>query len=284
MLKPVPRSPIVAVMTMAYNEGVNLPIWRDHYRRTLPHGELFVIDHGSDDGSVTGLQGINRIPLPRRTMDEIQRSRFVGLLQASLLQYYDYVIYTDCDELIVVEPELCLTLEAYLGTCGYDYAAPIGLNIQHIIDTEPDLRDGEKILAQRRICYFHSAMCKPLISRVRLRWEPGFHRCDLPLRVDPNLYLFHLKFVDCKRGIARHTISHRVKWSRKAIEANHGGHHRLDVDVFMEAAFLGPTKRFHLQGVKPFVFEDELRRVQEPGSGTFLGPFVEIPGRFADVV
>jgi hypothetical protein len=283
MVTAAATTPIVAVMTMAYNENVNLPIWRDHYRRALPHGELFVIDHGSDDGSTTGLQGVSRIPLPRRRMDEIQRSRFIGLLQTSLLQYYDFVIYTDCDELIVVEPELCLTLEAYLGTCGYDYASPIGLNIQHIVDAEPDLRDGMPNLAQRRICYFHSQMCKPLISRVRMKWDPGFHRCDLPLRVDRNLYLFHLKCADRARGLARQKISQRVRWSRKAIEAQHSAHHRLEDEAFLEQFFLQPTRRFHRHGVKPFAFEDELRRVHEPGSGTFIGPFVQIPGRFTDL-
>jgi hypothetical protein len=282
VLRGAARKPAVAVVTMAYNESANLPIWRDHYRRAVPHGELFVVDHGSDDGSATGLHGVSRIPLPRRTMDEIQRSRFVSLLQASLLQYYDYVIYTDCDELIVVEPELCLTLEDYLGTCGYDYAAPIGLNIQHIVDAEPDLRDGQPILSQRRICYFHSQMCKPLISRVRLKWEPGFHRCDLPLRVDSNLYLFHLKYADRERSMARQKLAKRVKWSRKAVEAQHGAHHRMEDQVYLEEFFRGPTRRFHRDGVKPFTFEAEVGRAQEPGSGEFLGPFVEIPARFGD--
>jgi hypothetical protein len=283
MVKPASRSALVAVMTMAYNENVNLPIWRDHYRRTLPHGELFVIDHGSDDGSVTGLPGINRIPLPRRTMDEIQRSRFVGLLHASLLQYYDYVIYTDCDEMIVVEPELCLTLEEYLATYGADYASPIGLNIQHIVDVEPDLTDGRPILSQRHFCYFHSRMCKPLISRVRMKWEPGFHRCDLPLHVDRNLYLFHLKRADCKRGLARQIVSHRVKWSRQAIEARHGAHHRMTDEVFMEEFYLGPARRFHRDGFQPFTFEEELQRTHALCAGDVIGPFVEIPARFAEV-
>jgi hypothetical protein len=284
MVKLALRSPKVAVVTMAYNEHVNLPIWRDYYRRELPQGELFVVDHGSDDGSTIGLEGASRIPLPRRQMDEMQRARFVGLLQASLLQYYDFVIYTDCDELIVVDPALSLTLEAYLGSCGYDYASPIGLNIQHIIDAEPDLQDGKPILSQRRICYFHSDMCKPLISRVRLKWEAGFHRSNMPLVIDRRLFLFHTKCADRKRGVARQKILQRVKWSRSAIEARHGGHHRLDDPGFLEEFFVGPTKRFHREGAKPFTFEDELRRVLEPGSGTFIGPFVEIPGRFAEVV
>ncbi len=281
MLKGGGGWPRVAVMTMTYNEHVNLPIWRDHYRRALPHGELFVIDHGSDDASATGLEGVSRIPLPRRQMDEMPRSRFVSLLQAAMLQYYDFVIYTDCDELIVVEPGLSLTLEAYLGTCGYDYASPVGLNIQHIIDVEPDLKDGLPILSQRHYCYFHSQMCKPLISRVRLKWEAGFHRCDRPLRIDRNLYLFHLKCADRNRALLRQRILQGVKWSRKAIEANHGGHHRLDDQAFLEQFFLHPAKRFHRDGARPFGFEDELERVQAPDAGTFIGPLLQIPDRFA---
>lgn len=283
MAKPASRHPRVAIVTMAYNEHVNLPIWCDYYRRALPHGELFVIDHGSDDGSAANLHGVSRIPLPRRQMDEMPRARFVSLLQASLLQYYDFVIYADCDELIVVDPGLSLTLEEYLAACGYDHAAPIGLNIQHIIDVEPDLQGGRPILSQRRYCYFHSQMCKPLISRVRLKWEAGFHRCDLPLHIDRNLFLFHLKCADRTRAVARQTILQGVKWSRKAIEARHGAHHRLDDHDFLEQFFLAPTRRFHRDGVKPFNVEAELTRLQEPGSGSFTGPILHIPDRFSEV-
>jgi hypothetical protein len=37
---------------MFYNEPEFLPVWRAHYRAQIDAGHGYVIDHGSDDGSV----------------------------------------------------------------------------------------------------------------------------------------------------------------------------------------------------------------------------------------
>jgi hypothetical protein len=280
--------PSIAVVTMAYNEHENLPLWVAHYRQGVPNGALFVIDHGSDDGSVLAQPGVSRVPVPRRFMDEGPRTRFVYLFQGSLLQYYDIVIYTDCDEFIVVEPSLCVTLEQYLAQWAHEYAAPVGLNVQHIPDIEPPLQGGLTLLSQRGYCYFRSDMCKTLISRVRLKWEPGFHRCDRPLRIDPHLYLFHIKSIDRDRALRRQAILQAVRWTRRAREAAHGVHHRFDDALFLRQFFLDPANRFKRDGVGAFGFDDELGRMHyQPETGAavapelpFDGPLVRIPIRF----
>ncbi len=43
----------LAVVTMCYNEPDFLPIWLDYYRRQVPVEHLYVVDHGSDDGSTS---------------------------------------------------------------------------------------------------------------------------------------------------------------------------------------------------------------------------------------
>lgn len=275
---------------MVYNERINLPIWLAHYGHSVPGAELFVIDHGSDDGSTDGLDQAARIPLPRREMDELPRIRFMRLLQASLLQYYDMVIYTDCDELIVVDPALSMTLGDYLASTDYEYASPIGLNVQHIVEQEPPLDPNRNLLSQRRYCYFRSDMCKPLITRVRLKWEPGFHGCDRPLRIDPNLYLFHLKCIDRDRALARQAILRAVKWTQKAIDAQHGAHHRFDDALFLRQFFLDPSNRFRREGAAPFAFGDEIAQLERqagpagvPLPPPFNGPIVEIADRFKGV-
>src|SRR5205814_1216431 len=95
------RQGAIAIMTMVYNESTNLPIWIRHYRRVAPSAALFVIDHSSDDGSTGFLFGVNKIPLPRNELDERDRTFFINSLQQGFLRYYDTVIYTDCDELLV---------------------------------------------------------------------------------------------------------------------------------------------------------------------------------------
>jgi hypothetical protein len=55
----------IAIVTMVYNESVNLPIWIRYYRRAAPSATLFVVDHASDDGSTDHIPEVNKLPLPR---------------------------------------------------------------------------------------------------------------------------------------------------------------------------------------------------------------------------
>ena len=44
----------IAALTFAYNESVNLLIWRRYYGEQLGEENLFLIDHGSDDVVAVG--------------------------------------------------------------------------------------------------------------------------------------------------------------------------------------------------------------------------------------
>ena len=273
---------------MAYNEAVNLPIWLAHYRKTAPGATLFVIDHGSNDGSTANLPGVSLIRLPRTAMDEIIRLRFVQNLQAALLKYFTMMIYTDTDELIAVDPDRAASLEAYLAATTYEYASPVGLNLHHIIGVEPPLAPDRPLLAQRRFVRFRSDLCKPLVSRTRLLWEAGFHACNRPLNIDPGLYLIHTKCADRDRALRRQETLRAVKWSHKAIEANHGGHHRFDDERFLREFFLDPANQFRREGAGPFAFDADIEATRHefgpdglgPPKRVFNGRFAEIPERF----
>jgi hypothetical protein len=207
-----------------------------------------------------------------------------------LLQFYDLVIYTDCDELIVPDPAKWPSLEAHLATQSYEYASPVGLNIIHLVDVEAPIDLSQPLLSQRRYCQFQASMCKPLITRIPLSWEPGFHECDKPIRIDKNLYIFHTKAVDRDLALNRLHITQNVPWSQKAIEANHGHHHRYDDERFVREFFLDRVRQFRKQGAQPFEFDAEIARLQQESyvsSGVFrvrqfTGPVVEIPERFRE--
>jgi hypothetical protein len=275
---------------MVYNESVNLPIWLRHYRRTAPTATLFVIDHASDDGSTDHVQAANKIPLPREEMDEWNRTRFINFLQRGLLEFYDVVIYTDCDELIVPDPAVSPSLEAHLAARSYDYAAPVGLNILHLVDVEPPIELDRPLLSQRRYCQFQSRMCKPVITRIPLAWEPGFHECDKPVHIDPDLYLFHTKAMDRGCALNRLHVTQKVTWSQKAIDSNHGTHHRYDDERFEREFFRDRVNQLRRQGLQPFHFEAEIARVRLDSAPIaavfrikhFSGPIAEIPERFRD--
>ncbi len=282
------RAGAIAIMTMVYNESANLPIWLRHYRRTAPSANLFVIDHSSDDGSTDQLPYATKIPLPRDELDERDRTFLINSLQQGFLRYYDIVIYTDCDELLVPDPAKSATLDAYLRDQPYAYASPVGINVLHISDIEPPIDYTGPLLLQRRYGQFQSSLCKPLITRVSLTWEPGFHTCNRRPNIDKNLYLFHIKQIDKDEALRRHHIVQQLPWSAAAIEANHGAHHRYDDERFEREFFLDPANALRQQGAREFVFDSEIVRLQQETYErsnvfhfpNFKGPIVEIPADF----
>jgi len=285
---PKRSTPKIAIMTTVYNESTNLPIWIGHYRRAAPSANLFVIDHGSDDGSTDNLQGVNSIPIPREKLDERDRVFLVNSFQQGFLRYYDIVIYTDCDELLVPNPARSATLEAHLTDSRYPYASPIGINVIHIVDAEPPIDLTQPILLQRRYGQFHSQMCKPLITRVPLKWEPGFHSCDQRLNIDRDLYLFHIKQIDKEQALRRQHMSRRISWSKDAIDSSHWAHHRYDDERFVREFFLDPANELRQLGAREFAFDSEIARLQAEAHehsdifhlSDFKGPVVEIPAIF----
>jgi hypothetical protein len=278
----------IAIVTMVYNESVNLPIWIRHYRSAAPSATLFVVDHSSDDGSTDHIPEVNKLPLPRNEMDEWTRTHLINHLQRALLQYYDCVIYTDCDELIVPDPAKSLSIEAHLAAQSYEYTSPVGLNVIHLVDVEAPIDLAQPLLSQRRYCQFEVSMCKPVITRIPLSWQPGFHECDKPIRIDEDLYIFHTKAVDQHLALNRLHVTQNVRWSQKAIEANHGCHHRYDDARFVREFFLDRVNQFRKLGAQPFEFHAEIARMQRDSfesSGVFrvrpfTGPIAEIPDRF----
>src|SRR4029077_10527919 len=167
-----------------------------------------------------------------------------------------------CDELLVPNPARSATLEAHLTDSRYPYASPIGINVIHIVDAEPPIDLTQPILLQRRYGQFHSQMCKPLITRVPLKWEPGFHSCDQRLNIDRDLYLFHIKQIDKEQALRRQHMSRRISWSKDAIDSSHWAHHRYDDERFVREFFLDPANELRQLGAREFAFDSEIARLQ----------------------
>jgi hypothetical protein len=278
-----------AIVTFVYNEVVNLPIWRRYYGGIFGERNLFVIDHGSSDGSTSGLGHINKLWLGRNELDEHKRCVFMASFVRSLLEYFNTVIYTDCDEMLVPDLGKYTNLEDYLDKQDFKYVAPVGLNVQHIISLEAPLDLAWPILRQRKFARFSSSMCKPLITRIPLIWGTGFHACNQPIRIDPDLYLLHLKPMDYELGLKKQKLTREMKWAASSLAANHGAHARYDDERFVRESFLDPnniaTSPNH--GVRPFEFSQELSQFKEGAvcnDGIYYGPHfngkvVEIPER-----
>ncbi len=192
----------IAAVTMAYNESVFLPIWRRHYARHLGAEHCYVIDHGSDDGSTAALHPMGHIPLPRSPFDDPQRARFVSRFLTALLEWYDWVLYTDVDELLIPDPRQFPTFAALCTAAPGPVIWSVGLELyQHA--GEAPLDPTRPLGAQRRFVRFNPAMCKPLLTRIPLTYAPGFHAAAGERPHFAPLYLIHLHWVDRDLGLAR---------------------------------------------------------------------------------
>lgn len=247
-----------AAVTFVYNEFFNLPIWTRYYGAMFGDRNLFVIDLGTTDGSTDNLGDVNRIPLPRDEFDEFRKTGFIRSFCHGLLQYYDTVIYTDGDEIIVPDLSIYKNLKEYVETKDFDYVSCVGLNIVHVITLEDPLDLSKPILPQRRYALFGSAACKPLVTRVPLNWAPGFHCSDRRPQIDPALFNFHTKMMDYNLSLQRHRISREAAYSQRTVEQGLGAHSRYGNERFVRECFLDPLNVVTNHGVSPFNFSDEI--------------------------
>ena len=251
----------VAVLTYVYNEKVNLPIWIKYYGDNFGAANLFVVDRESNDGSTDDIAPVNRIVLPRTEFNEFRKTGFMQCLHQAMLHEYDTVIYTDCDELIVPDLSMHANLRDYVARTDFDYLTCLGMDILHIINREPPIDLTRPILAQRQFARLKAASCKTLMSRVPLRWLPGFHSCDKPPRLDGSLFLYHTKFMDFGHAMLRQQINQETAWAEESLKLNHGVHHRYDFERFVREGFLDPLHQLNKMSSTPPDLRDIVARV-----------------------
>ena len=238
MMSP-PDAARVAAVTMVYNDPVYLRIWIDYYSRQLGARNLYVVDHGSDDGSTAELGDVNVIRLPRSPQDDPKRAGLISAFCSSLLAYFDCVLHGDADEILAVDPRIAPNLASYCATVSAPVLTAIGLNVLHRLGHELSFHPDRRVLEQRSWVFRSSSMCKPALIRRPVRWAPGFHSADAPVRFG-DLYLFHLRWFDLDTALHRLAKTRTMPWQH----ADAGAHQRIS-DAEMVAQFEG-FGRLHL--------------------------------------
>ena len=287
--------PEIAVITVVRDEADMLPRWIAHYAKQCGSADrLVVIDDNTTDGSTQGLPcPVIRLPDRHQPSWASTRMRMVNALGASLLQSFDAVAFVDADEFLVADPDKYGDLRELLADRPEARAlGAMGLNVVHRVGVEEPLRPDLPVLAQRRTAKFIPKMCKPAIKRDAAPWAAGSHGLRAPYEIDPDLYMFHLKFAD--RDHLAATAAHRqelVEESGRGQNANWKlGDELLSVLDELEVPPLEEVRRF-----RPL--PNVLAKVVEPaGDGVWHStgrgqvtatrerPLVRIPKRFADAV
>jgi hypothetical protein len=285
----LPQTPRIAAFTMAYNERIFLPIWLRYYGEALGGEEnLFVLDLGSDDGSTSNLGLANRVRIPREEeFNEDRRCTFINRFQASLLCYYDVVIFSDPDEILIPDPEKFSGLREFVKERCDQFVTAVGVEVQHLVDAESDIDLNLPILSQRRYVRFAADYCKTLISRVPLVWMPGFHSCNYPPSIDRDLFMFHLKTVDRKLALEHLRRRQSYKWSERHIKAGFGYQDRLGETQFISKFFPFSSETIKSLPSGGFDFSSDLARMatDRPNATTwFKGSLAVIPEKFHKLI
>ena len=223
-----------AIFTIAKDESVILPIWLKHYRNTFADEDIYVLDHQTKDKSTENI-GVNVIPIfnpeaGRHTWLVEQAQEF----QVKLLEKYDVVLYTDADEIIYTPDDKSLldVLEEFRQS-NHQYVNCVGYEIVHIMEEEAPLNLLLPIMEQRNKWSREPLYDKPLITKVPLKYDVGFHYAKYvnsgnnnnPNNYCYNLHLLHLHRMDYNIMLQRH-IWKNTEWNL-ADEGGLGFHNRL---------------------------------------------------------
>lgn len=215
----------IAAVTMVYNETEYLPIWLKHYGHQVGLENCFIIDHGSDDGSTRDLSPCNVIRIPRSPYDPHKQSVFNSQFCSSLLNWFDWVVYADVDELLMADPKVSPSLREYVRRPLPDVVTAIGLNVAHRFQVEPELDFTRPVTNQRHYVFSASSMCKPNLIRKPVKWSPGSHSSDAEVIFD-HLYMFHLRWFDLPYGLRRLHKTRNMAWGH----TDGGVHQRVEDD------------------------------------------------------
>jgi hypothetical protein len=229
-----------AVVTMARNERVFLPIWWHYYSRFFAPDDMYILDHGSDDGSTSG-GGYVRVPVANPRVDWGWHRDVLQAQQHRLLQRYDVVLVTDADEIVAPDPEVG-DLGSYIAQFSDEFVTCTGVEVIHMRDREPPFDPWRRVLEQRGWWFANPAYSKPLLASVPMYWNGGFHaRADGRSAPDERLYLIHLHRMDFDLCLARHQARASVPWNQRDVDLGWAYQNRIVEPAAFERWFYGDS-------------------------------------------
>jgi hypothetical protein len=191
-----------AVFTIQHDEDFYLPIWLKYYQQNFDNQDIYVISHNCTNLTESILveaesKGVNVV---RVSTDEIFNHAWltdlVHFWQRKLLEDYQYVLFTDCDELVV----------------------PVGRSLREFIDNAFDMayRCVGFDVVKDKICR-NGDYDKTLLSSVPLTYVYGYHTSVPQVAVDHTLHLYHLHKLDYEQAWKRNLRLAKENWDRDAV-------------------------------------------------------------------
>lgn len=230
----------LAVFTIIQNEDFFLEIWLNYYKKFFPVEHIYILNHSSTTESCLKLlkiakdSGVNVVPVYRDlSFDHSWLRTTVEKFQTFLFQSYDYVVFTEIDEIITPNPALYgkglneYIVEKFESTDAETLRC-VGFNVEHDVKAEAEIDLTKRILSQRfnwRRAFIYD---KPIISKVPCRWVNGFHSLAVnhTLPASNDLVLIHLHKMDYNLCKNKHLEQSRRKWNQYDLDTGQGDHNR----------------------------------------------------------
>ena len=249
-----------ALLTYVHNEPVFFPIWLGYYSRFFAPEDIYVLDHDTTDGSLSG-SGFVRIPVSHPSVDNQWFVRIAEEHQHELIERYDVVVVTDSDEIIAPDPRWG-TLGDYIDRIDEKFVTCYGHELLHMRDEEPPYDADRPVMDQRSYWYENGLYDKPSIAMAPMEWVVGFHTpVDGSVNFDPDLYLIHLHRMDYDVCLERHRLRNRRPWNPKDVQLQWGRQNLIVEDEEFDRWFYQES----LLDDCPIVLE----RIPEYWRGTF---------------
>jgi hypothetical protein len=194
----------ICAITMVYRDYWALSQWYAHYSRHLGSDNLFVVAHGHDPKVSELCPRASVITVPRDDLSGFDRMRaqLLNSIQDGLGVAYDWVIRTDTDELICLDPAHYGSFDDLFGAQRSATALfALGLNIAEV-DGEADLSCGDAVMSNRKHAVFSGHYSKAWavkrgVPMVRHGIEVAPDMLSIAKFILPRgVYMAHLKYAN----------------------------------------------------------------------------------------
>ena len=193
----------IAVITMSRNDEFFLNRWIKYYGQQFGEQNLYIYLDGTEQKipSCAGKANIKHIPHKEEPVQQGDKTRILLLsnLAKNLFDRgYEIVIGCDCDEFLIIDPALNISLPKYLSNIRKKTSVSgLGLDVGQDLNSESTLNPNEPLLEQRSYALLSTRYTKPVVLFKPSIWGSGFHSVKgRNFHIDKNLYLLHFGSVD----------------------------------------------------------------------------------------
>jgi hypothetical protein len=229
---------MTAAFTIVRNEPFFLPLWLAYYARHCD--AVFVLDHGSDDGSTSDLP-CEVVPVAHEVCYDFPWLVAVAeTFQRDLFRRgFETVLYSDVDEF------LChpLGLRGFLRRLPAASCRAQGYQLVQQAQEAP-YEAARSILQQRGWWRREKLYDKTLVAREPLAWDVGFHYLTgkTNAKYAEDLTLVHLHWFDREVAQRRHAAREGWRWAEEQREARNGEQWTLDaarLEAYLDGLTVG---------------------------------------------